>query len=216
VIEVEPVGGAIPPGPSGLLGFPESFELFVKSAKRGGIEPDFVDSANVFDAVRVEIRAGAAILEGGIADNLATSPPAVLEPGLMKVTLESDWTNNTRFLSADVTIARVQGAEPKRPRPTTAVLGDSERRTFPIEIPAGTARATFALAWNRDWRRFPTDDLDLIVVSPSGAEDFRGSTLNAPERAVFDEPEPGTWTVIVDGFDVHRGQAPFVLQVTLE
>jgi hypothetical protein len=216
VVEVEPVGGAIPPGASGQLGFPESFELFVKSAKRGGVEPDFVDGANVFDAARVEIRAGAAILEGGITNNLAPPPPAVLEPGLMKVTLESDWTNHTRFLSADVRITRVQRQKPKQPGPTTAVVGDAEARSFPIEIPTGTASAGFELAWNRDWTRFPTDDLDLILVSPSGARDLRAATLNAPERVELDHPEPGTWTAIVDGFSVHRGQARFVLQVTLE
>jgi subtilisin family serine protease len=215
VIEIEPVGGNIPPGASGLLGFPESFELFVKSAKRGGVEPDFVDGANVFDAARVEIRAGAALLQGGIAQNEVASPPPVLEPGLMKITLESDWTNNTRFLSADVTITRLE-RKSKRLRRPTAHLGDSETQSFPIEIPVGTTRASFDLAWHRDWSRFPTDDLDLILVSPSGEEDFRGATYDAPERAVLEEPEPGTWTAIVDGFTVHRGKVPFVLQVTLE
>jgi subtilisin family serine protease len=214
VIEIEPVGGAIPPGPSGLLGFPESFELFVKSAKRGGIEPDFVDGANVFDAARVEIRGGAALLQGGIADNLVSSPPAVLEPGLMKVTLESDWTNNTRLLSADVTIRRLEGPKQRKGRRPTSLVGDAERQAFPVVIRAGAARATFDLSWKRDWTRFPTDDLDLIVVSPSGVEDFRGATLNAPERTVVEAPEPGTWTAIVEGFAVHRPPAPFVLQVT--
>jgi subtilisin family serine protease len=216
VIEVEPVGGAIPPGPSGMLGFPESFELFVKSAKRGGIEPDVVDGANVFDAARVEVRGGAVLLQGGISTNLVESPPSVLEPGLMKVTLEADWTNHVRFLSADVAIRRVQGPEPERRWRPTAVVRDSETRAFPVEVPAGTTKATFDLSWQRDWRRFPTDDLDLIVVSPSGAEDFRGATLNAPERTVLDDPEPGTWTAIVLGFTVHRELEPFVLQVTLE
>jgi hypothetical protein len=214
-IEIEPVGGAIPPGPSGLLGFPESFELFVKSAKRGGVEPDFVDGANVSGAARVEIRAGAAILQGGIAQNLVASPPAVLEPGLMKVTLESDWTNNTRFLAADVTITRLERRSKRNGRPTARV-GDSQAQSFAIEIPSGTAQARFDLAWKRDWTRFPTDDLDLILVSPSGEEDFRAATYNAPERAVLEDPQPGTWTAIVDGFTVHRGRAPFVLQVTLE
>ncbi len=216
VIEIEPVGGAIPPGPSGKLGFPESFELFVKSAKRGGVEPDFVDGANVFDAARVELRDGLALLQGGITSNLVRSPPAVLEPGLMKVTLESDWTNNTRFLSADVTITRVGGPKQGRRRRPTAVVQDSETQAFSLEVPAGTKQATFDLSWLRDWRRFPTDDLDLIVVSPSGARNFRGATLNAPERTVLRDPEPGTWTAIVDGFTVHRERAPFVLQVTLE
>jgi hypothetical protein len=216
VIEVEPVGGAIPSGPSGMLGFPESFELFVKSAKRGGVEPDFVDGANVFAAARVEIRDGAALLQGGISGNLVASPPAVLEPGLMKITLESDWTNNTRFLSADVTISRLEGPKQARRRRPSAVVGDSERQVFVVEVPTGTAKASFDLSWQRDWTMFPTDDLDLILVSPSGVEDFRGATLNAPERTLVDVPEPGSWTAIVEGFTVHRGRAPFVLQVTQE
>jgi subtilisin family serine protease len=216
VIEVEPVGGAIPRGPSGMLGFPESFELFVKSAKRGGIEPDFVDGANVFAAGRVEIRDGAAVLQGGISGNLVSSPPAVLEPGLMKITLESDWTNNTRFLSADVSIHRLEGSTQHRHGLERSVVGDSQRQAFPVVVRAGAAKATFDLSWKRDWTKFPTDDLDLIVVSPSGVEDFRGATLNAPERTVVEAPEPGTWTAIVEGFTVHRALAPFVLQVTQE
>ena len=214
-IGIEPVGGAIPPGPSGALGFPESFELFVKSAKRGGIEPDFVDGANVTGPARVEIRAGAAILEGAVAQNTAGFPPAVIEPGLMKVTLESDWTNHTRFLAADVTITRLERKARPVHRPTARV-GDSQAQRFAIEIPPGTATARFDLAWRRDWTRFPTDDLDLILVSPSGREDFRAATYDAPERAVLDAPEPGTWTAIVLGFTVHRRHAPFVLQVTLD
>jgi hypothetical protein len=157
-----------------------------------------------------------ALLQGGISGNLVASPPAVLEPGLMKITLESDWTNNTRFLSADVTIRRLQGPKQRGSRRPSAVVGDSERQTFRIEIPPGTAKASFDLSWQRDWTMFPTDDLDLILVSPSGIEDFRGATFNAPERTVVDEPEPGIWTAIVEGFSVHRGQAPFVLQVTAE
>jgi hypothetical protein len=210
------VGGPIPPGPSGALGFPESFELYVKSAKRGGVEPDFVDGANVFDAARIEIRAGAAILQGGVVDGVVASPPAVLEPGLMKVTLESDWTNNTRLLSADVTITRLRGPKPAPLWRPTSIIGESERQAFPVEVPAGTAELRFDLTWKRDWTRFPTDDLDLIVVPPSGDEDFRGSSFDAPERATFDQPEPGTWTAIVDGITVHRRRTPFVLRVTLE
>jgi subtilisin family serine protease len=215
-IEIEPVGGAIPSGPSGMLGFPESFELFVKSAKRGGVEPDFVDGANVFDSARVEIRDGAALLQGGISGNLVASPPAVLEPGLMKITLASDWTNNTRFLSADVTIRRLEGPKQHGSRRPIAVVGASELQSFRVEVRPGTAKASFDLSWQRDWTKFPTDDLDLILVSPSGVEDLRGATFNAPERTVVDRPEPGSWTAIVEGFTVHRGRAPFVLQVTQE
>jgi hypothetical protein len=57
-VDVDPALNPIPPGPSGAFGFPESFELFVHSAKRGGVEPDLVNSMNVTDDASVEIEGG--------------------------------------------------------------------------------------------------------------------------------------------------------------
>ncbi len=220
IVEIDPAGGAIPPGPSGALGFPESFELYVKSAKHGGFTPDFVNHANVFDDAVAEIRAGSVMLSGGIAGNLATSPPAVLEPGLMKVTLQSAWTNNTRFLTADVTIIRIEGANGNHAGGTTMTIADDETQVFAVDIPAGTAKATFDLSWKHDWSKFPTNNMSLLFVSPSSdpflAPFFDGATLNSPERQVIDQPEAGTWLVLVRAFQIQHGRDPYVLQVTLD
>ena len=220
IVEIDPAGGTIPPGPSGALGIPESFELYVKSAKRGGFAPDFVDHANVFDHAVAEILPGSVVLSGGIAGNLAGAPPAVLEPGLMKVTLGSAWTNNTRFLDADVTITRLEGAAGQSAGGATLTIGDDETQVFAVDVPAGTAKATFDLSWQHDWSKFPTNNMSLLFVSPSSypslAPFFDGATLSSPERQVIDQPEAGTWLVLVRAYEVQHGRDPYVLQVTME
>jgi hypothetical protein len=34
--------------------------------------------------------------------------------------------------------------------------------------PQGTRSATFDLNWFRDWSRFPTSDIDMLVYDPDG------------------------------------------------
>ena len=66
---------------------------------------------------------------------------------------------------------------------------------FPVEIPEGTTQATFDLTWNRDWSKFPTSDIDMIIFDPNYAlASIDGATGNAPEHAVIMNPwrSPGT------------------------
>ena len=74
----------------------------------------------------------------------------------------------------------------------------------PIVIPDGVSTATFDLVWNRDWSMFPTSDVDMIIFDPGSSWPFDGATSNAPERAVFDDPAPGTWWVLIDGYEIHK------------
>lgn len=90
-----------------------------------------------------------------------------------------------------------------------------------VEIPSGTSTATFDIGWKHGWDKFPTNDLDLLFASPSSFPfvdlDFLdAATLNAPERQVIVDPEPGFWFVVVDGFSVQNGRDPYVLEVTLD
>ena len=69
-------------------------------------------------------------------------------------------------------------------------------------MPSGLTAATFELTWDRDWTWYPTNDLDLIVIDPDGNYNFDGATLNGHETAIVGNPKPGTWLVLIDGFDV--------------
>jgi hypothetical protein len=74
-----------------------------------------------------------------------------------------------------------------------------------VEIPDGATEAVFELEWRYNWGRFPTNDLDLILVDPSNRQHFDGVTLASPERVVIQAPEAGTWLALVNGFAINGG-----------
>src|SRR5262249_9797048 len=71
------------------------------------------------------------------------------------------------------------------------------------------------------------NDLDLIVTSPSGAR-YKGNVfangwsktkgsadrLNNVENVFIENPEVGTWHVLVKGYNVPKGPQPFAFVVT--
>jgi hypothetical protein len=75
-----------------------------------------------------------------------------------------------------------------------------------LAVPAGLPSLDVLLSWKHDWQSYPTNDLDLIAISPSNVIFVDGATLNAPERLSVAAPEAGTWTFLVDGFTVWNGE----------
>lgn len=224
------VDGTIDPGPGAI---PNSFELYVKSAKRGGTDY-IIDSANVFGDGWVTVGDSAVDWSaavhpfacngfdlGGGELTPADCPNWPMEPGLMKVTLEGDWTNNADALTATVTITRTQKPRSSNAGGITLTSGQDDFGVFAVTIPDGTTQVQFDLAWKHNWSLFPTNDLDLLFVSPNSYPffDFRyldGATLNSPERQIIMDPEPGTWYVLVNGYAVWHGRDPYVLTVHFE
>jgi hypothetical protein len=221
-VDIDPADNPVPVGPSAAYGFPESFELYLHSAKRGGVASDLVDSANVWDDARVEISGGSKALSGGICCDLIGGVPPIIEPGLMKVVLQSDWTNNTPGLTADVCITREQGGDGGIGGGAAVTLGTGDGAFFAVDIPAGAASATFTAQWTHDWTKVPTGDLDMLFVSPSSFPFFDfsyldGATLNSPEQQTIANPEAGTWYFLVDGYDLHKGgKDPVKVSVTVD
>ncbi|MCH9027750.1 MAG: S8 family serine peptidase [Proteobacteria bacterium] len=208
------VPGAIPAGPGAI---PNSWELYIKSAKHGGTGY-LLDTANIFDDASVVIGDGTVDQFGAIGGGVVS--PAPMEPGLMKVTLEPDWTNNTGTLTATITIRRTQGLNTSNAGGTTGTIGDGDFGCFAFNVPGGTSEAVIDLSWKHNWSKVPTNDLDMLFASPSSLPslDFTfldGATLNAPERQVIGAPEAGLWFVCVNGFAVFNGRDPFDLSVTL-
>jgi serine protease AprX len=135
------------------------------------------------------------------------------EPGLMRVTLNGDWTN-AGTISADVMITPLQAPLPQLTR--QGRIAQSQLLAFPIQVPPETSRAEFRLEWREDWGRYPTGDIDLILVRPDGTLIFDGATLNNPELVFVDNPASGPWTVLVSGFELHTTDDRFELRVALD
>jgi hypothetical protein len=122
------------------------------------------------------------------------------QTGLVRVALQGDWTNAGK-VSADLTITRTRGqlSAPTR----NGQLAEGELIPIEVEVPGGTSQAVFELFWKDDWSRYPTDDVDMILVDPDGNVNFNGATLAAPERVAITNPAGGVWTVFVQGFAIH-------------
>lgn len=206
--------GAIAPGPAPI---PNSWELYVKSAKHGGTSY-LVDTANVFDDASVLIGDGTIVVAGAIDVSVVPVAPAPMEPGIMKVTLEPDWTNNVAELTATITIRRTQGAPTSNAGGITLTIAQDDFNVFDLAVPGGLSTLTFDLSWKHDWSKDATNDLDLLVLSPPGGGGLfvDGATLNAPERQVIEDPLAGNWLFAIDGFTVNKGRDPATLVITFE
>jgi subtilisin family serine protease len=135
------------------------------------------------------------------------------EPGLLRVTVNGDWTNAGR-VSADVLISPTLDALPG----VTAhgKLREGETAVFPIEVPSGVGEADFRLRWEHDWSQYPSSDLDMILFDPSFSPNQDGASLNSPEAVTIANPQEGTWYVLVTGYEVNAWKERFKLRVALD
>jgi hypothetical protein len=135
------------------------------------------------------------------------------ETGVMRVTLNGDWTN-AGTISTDVSILSL--TEPVPQFSAQGKIAETQFIAFPINIPAGVSKAEFRLSWREDWGNVPTNDLDLVIVSPSGQANFEAAQLNNPELAVINNPAAGTWTAVIVGFAVPTQTDKYELRVSLD
>jgi len=135
------------------------------------------------------------------------------EPGLLRITVNGDWTNAGR-VSADVLISPSLEALPG----VTAhgKLREGDAAVFPIEVPAGVSEAEFRLRWENDWSRYPASDLDMVIFDPSFLPNQDGASLNSPEVVKIANPTAGTWFVLVLGFEINAWKERFKLRVALD
>jgi hypothetical protein len=73
--------------------------------------------------------------------------------------------------------------------------------------------AEFNLRWDQDWGHYPTSDLDMYLYDPNNGINGSGATLNSPEDVIVNNPIPGTWKVLVQGFAVATKTDNFILSV---
>jgi len=123
------------------------------------------------------------------------------QTGLVRVALQGDWTNAGR-VSATVTITRERslGVIPS----AFGIIEQDDVIPFDVDVPAGAAKAVFEAAWLQNWSRYPTNDIDMLLIAPNGSQITSGATVNSPERVEIANPMPGRWTAVLIGFTIHR------------
>lgn len=135
------------------------------------------------------------------------------ETGVMRITVSGDWTN-AGPISALVTVFSTTDPIPQFT--TQGMIANSQLVAIPVQIRAGTGKAEFSLGWREDWGNYPTSNVDLILVSPTGAVNTEGISLNNPERVTVANPAAGTWTAIILGYEIWTGTEKFEFRAALD
>lgn len=167
--------------------FGDAIAVLIHSAKRGGTG-DYVFFAGP--------------LEAG-----ASFAYAFPEPGDLRVTFDADLTNVgpvSATLEAHATSEPV--AFDVSHRGSVRRDGTWEEE---MEVPEELAALGVALSWHRDWRHWPTRNLDLFLIDPDGATVAGGATLRSPELVLVEKPQGGTWRLRVVDDGTLRGREHF-------
>jgi hypothetical protein len=137
-----------------------------------------------------------------------------LDTGIMRITLNPD-TLNAGTVDAEVSVHHSLAGTLTGPL-IEGDLQNGDVRLFPnaVHVNANATHLDFLLTWEKDWSRYPTNDVDLIVCGPEIPDTERdcralgnkkGATLAAPERVRIANPTPGDWTVVIHGFNLPLG-----------
>jgi hypothetical protein len=191
----------VAPNNSSRAYYPNALEVQVQSAKRS----DALQPIHVYwypyrygEAFTITIEDGPWTLAGRPWVNQP------MEPGLMRVSMSGDYSNQAP-VSFKMRVVRENFLQKagKLVAEKAIAMGDLFR--VRVRIPQGTRSATFDLNWYRDWSRFPTSDIDMLVYDPDGnLVSMAGATLNAPERVSVSDPQPGRWQVYIQGYELYR------------
>jgi hypothetical protein len=79
---------------------------------------------------------------------------------------------------------------------------NGETDTYTFKIVDANGFAFVFLYWYRDWTKWATSDLDLIIINPDGSLNVDGATGASPEVAML-AAGPGEYIIIVDGYQVY-------------
>jgi subtilisin family serine protease len=135
------------------------------------------------------------------------------EPGIVRITLSGSYTNE-KSVSADVAVSSFTNPTPGHT--TKGTIDNHEQIVFPVTIPQGVSVAEFRLSFRDNWGAYPTSDLDMILFDPNLNTNTDGAHLNSPEKATVLNPIPGTWLVLIKGFDIPAGSDKYELRVALD
>jgi subtilisin family serine protease len=135
------------------------------------------------------------------------------EPGVVRVTVNGDWTN-AGVMSADLALSVVQV-----PAPVQTLQGRiSEFQTIeiPFTVPAGTQRLEARLSWQKGWEGIPLNDIDLTLVDPHGFPDYGAASLAVPEQTLINDPTPGPWKAQIYGYEMPTKVDRFKLRILID
>lgn len=190
----------VAPDNSAYAFWPNSLEMHVQDARRSGIKAPIGIYWYPYvygDAFRIEIEDGPWTVAG---DPWYYAP---MSPGLMKISMVGDYSNESP-ISFKMRVTRENYKPALNGLIAEADIAMGDVFVIPVEIPADTDLATFDLTFWRNWTKFPTSNIDMLLFDPEGnLVSTDGASLNAPERAILTTPVAGIWNVSIEGFEMY-------------
>lgn len=154
---------------------------------------------------------GAIDFFGGASRTYTIAAPS---PGLARITICGDWTNAS-LISAQVNIRTVPRTLPPVSLQGTVFAGS--QIFIPFTVGAGKTSLKAQLEWTQDWGRYPTNDLDMILVRPNGTLITAGATSKSPEVVSITNPPAGNWLLVIDGFSLpYYDPDNYTLRLTID
>ena len=133
------------------------------------------------------------------------------QTGIVRVALSGHRMNAGRIKGV------IRLSSKKRDVPRTTIsrrIENGQQDVYTLHVDKKISRLDFQLMWQYGWAYTPTMDIDLILVDPNGEPVFDGATLRMPEQVSIDNPTPGDWLVIVDGYELYGFQDRYRLSAT--
>ncbi|KYK34296.1 MAG: hypothetical protein AYK19_12315 [Theionarchaea archaeon DG-70-1] len=168
----------------------DSIEFYVQSSVRTAYSY-YYDSVNIYED-----------------DCFSITDP---DPGKIRIVVEGDWTNWDEML-CDVTVTETEGRQ-LCPIEASGCINNGEWKEHYIDVSPGTAVVIFELWWFNDWSKYPTHDLDMYVFDPNGYAYLDGAQYYSPERQIIENPVPGTYTILIFGYEMYLIPNPYWLRV---
>lgn len=84
-------------------------------------------------------------------------------------------------------------------------IGDGDQQSYEVEVPEGASSLTATIGSTSD----AGADLDLTVLGPDGSQVGQAADGDSEESVTLDAPDPGTYTVVIDGYAVPAGTTEY-------
>ena len=190
-----------------------SFEVNVSSAVRTTDCCYYVYSTNVFGDATITIEDLNTQASGDIFGvNLADFP---MMPGYVRLVIENDWTTFDN-ISGKFTVKLERNRDNSKDEFHRGMLNTGENSGF-FPVGHGPDGVSIELSWMRDWTRYSSSDMDMIIAwyDTDGVlhYEFGGATFSSPEKVVLEADNIDAVYVLVDGFETYGQKEPWKMKV---
>lgn len=197
-----------------------SFEVYIQGGGKAGAffsGLTYVDTTNVWgDATFVIEDLSTTIPDPTFVFGVNTADLPLM-PGDWKIVIENDWTSfDTLSGTVSIELEVAGNASDVPDEVHAAALQDLTETDF-FEVGFGPNGVELDLSWIRDYTRYSTSDMDLIVAWFDTDDnlhfDFSGASLSSPEKVVIDANNIDQVFVLVSAFNTYGQVEQWTLEV---